>query len=103
MDLAKEKEKVKNKDEAIEETIKNIKKNIKLKSLLTQVEKDEELVALLAAIEKGSNILRDEIEELYSENNTFKKGEYDENWLEVTYAKQTIEEKPFMMTRELTF
>ena len=55
----------------------------------TQVKKGEQLVSMLPAIKKASDLMGDDVVELSSENESlkYKIGSYDKNWLGESKAK----------------
>ena len=68
-------------------------KDFKYQTLATQAKKGEQLVWMMPAIEKASDLLVDDIVELSTENQSFKNktGSDDENKLEESKAKLFFE------------
>ena len=64
-------------------------KEFNSQSLTTQAKKGEQLVSMIAAIQKAFNLMGDDIVELSTENDALKNeiGSYDERWLEELKAK----------------
>ena len=64
-------------------------KELNNQSLATQTKKGEQIVCMMPAIKKAFDLVGDDIVELSTENDAFKKkiGDYDQKWLEESEAK----------------
>ena len=84
-------------DQTISETVKDLK-DFNSQSSSTQAKKREQIVSMMPAIKKAFNLLGDDINELYKENDALKNkiGSYDEKWLgesKLKVLKQIDDEK----------
>ena len=73
-------------------------KDFNSQSLITQAEKREQFVSMMPAVKKASDLMVDDIVELFIENEWQKNktGSYDDKWLEESKAnllKQIDDEK----------
>ena len=70
------------------DTIQDLK-DFNSQSLSTRAKKGEQLVFMMPAIRKASDLMGDDIVDLHTENETLKNsiGDYDEKWLEESKAK----------------
>ena len=69
------------------ETVQDLK-DFNLQSLTTQAKIGEQLISVMPAIKKASNLMGDDMVELHTENESLKNkiGSYDEKWLEESKA-----------------
>ena len=76
-------------DKTVRNNIIEYLKEFNTQSLNTQAKKGEQLVAMMPAIKKASNLLGDDIVELSTENDALKNkiGDYDGKWLEESENK----------------
>ena len=76
-------------DKTVRSDTVNDLKEINNQSLATQAKKGEQLVSMMPAIKKSFDLMRDDIVELSTENESLKNkiGSYDAKWLEESKGK----------------